>query len=50
MEKVFGEQSKKEMEELKNLVFADITVTIKSAMKEADVKQLEALADELLGK
>ena len=39
-----------EMEGLKNLVFADITVTIKSAMKEADVKQLEALADELLGK
>ncbi len=39
-----------EMEGLKNLVFADITVTIKSAMKEADIKQLEALADELLGK
>lgn len=39
-----------EMEELKNLTFLNTVVSIKSAMKEADVKQLEALADELLGK
>lgn len=39
-----------EMEELKNLTFLNMVVSIKSAMKEADIKQLEALADELLGK
>ena len=39
-----------EMEELKNLTFLNTVVSIKSAMKEADIKQLEALADELLGK
>ena len=39
-----------EMEELKNLTFLNSVVSIKSAMKEADIKQLEALADELLGK
>lgn len=39
-----------ELEGLKNLTFADTTVSIKSAMKEADIKQLEALADELLVK
>ena len=39
-----------EMEELKNLTFLNAVVSIKSAMKEADIKQLEALADELLGK
>lgn len=39
-----------ELECLKNLAFADTTVSIKSAMKEADIKQLEALADELLVK
>ena len=39
-----------EMEELKNLTFLNMVVSIKSAMKNADIKQLEALADELLGK
>ena len=39
-----------EMEELKNLTFLNTVVSIKSAMKDADIKQLEALADELLGK
>lgn len=39
-----------EMEELKNLTFLNTVVSIKSAMKEADIKQLEVLADELLGK
>lgn len=39
-----------EMEELKSLTFLNSVVSIKSAMKEADIKQLEALADELLGK
>lgn len=39
-----------ELEGLKNLTFADTTVSIKSVMKEADIKQLEALADELLVK
>lgn len=33
---------------LKNLRFAENTVSIRSALKENDVKQLEALADELL--
>lgn len=45
-----AKKMRSEMEGLKNLTFADTTVTIKSAMKEADVKQLEALADELLNK
>lgn len=39
-----------ELEGLKNLTFADTTVSIKSAMKDADIRQLETLADELLGK
>ena len=37
------------LEGQKNLVFTETVVTIKSAMKEADVVQLEKLADELLG-
>ena len=45
-----AKKMRSEMEGLRNLTFADTTVTIKSAMKEADVKQLEALADELLNK
>lgn len=39
-----------ELEGLKNLTFADTAVSIKSAMKDVDIKQLEALADELLVK
>lgn len=37
-----------ELEGLKNITFMDNVVSIKSAMKDADVKQIEALADELL--
>lgn len=37
-----------ELEGLKNITFMDNVVSIKSAMKEADLKQIEALADELL--
>ena len=36
------------MESFKNLTFLENTVTIKSAMKDSDVTQLEKLADELL--
>ena len=36
------------MGELKNITNAEPVVTIKSAMKEADVAQLEALADALM--
>lgn len=35
-------------EKSKGITFADTTVTIKSALKEENIKQLEALADELL--
>lgn len=37
-----------ELESLKNITFSDKVVSIKSAVKEADIAQLEALADELL--
>lgn len=37
-----------ELENLKNITFADKVVSIKSAVKEADIAQFEALADELL--
>jgi hypothetical protein len=36
------------LEGQKNLTFMENTVTIKSAMKEADMAQINALADELL--
>lgn len=45
-----AKKMKAEMENLKNLTFLDTVVSIKSAMKDADVKQLESLADELLNK
>lgn len=45
-----AKKMKAEMENLKNLIFMDTVVSIKSAMKDADVKQLESLADELLNK
>ena len=45
---IAAKKMRAELEGLKNLTFADTTVSIKSAMKEADIKQLEALADELL--
>lgn len=47
---IAAKKMRAELECLKNLAFADTTVSIKSAMKEADIKQLEALADELLVK
>ncbi len=47
---IAAKKMRAELEGLKNLTFLDNTVSIKSAMKEADVKQLEALADELLNK
>ena len=45
-----AKKMKAEMENLKNLTFLDTVVSIKSAMKDADFKQLESLADELLNK
>ena len=45
-----AKKMKAEMENLKNLTFMDTVVSIKSVMKDADVKQLESLADELLNK
>lgn len=47
---IAAKKMRAELEGLKNLAFVDTTVSIKSAMKEADIKQLEALADELLVK
>ena len=47
---IAAKKMRAELEGLKNLTFADTTVSIKSAMKEVDIKQLEALADELLVK
>lgn len=47
---IAAKKMRAELECLKNLAFADTTVSIKSAMKDADIKQLEALADELLVK
>ncbi len=45
---IAAKKMRAELEGLKNITFMDNTVSIKSAMKEADVKQIEALADELL--
>jgi len=45
---IAAKKMKTAMEGFKNITFAENTVTIKSAMKEADVAQLEKLADELL--
>lgn len=47
---IAAKKMRAELEGLKNLTFADTTVSIKSAMKDADIKQLEALADEFLVK
>lgn len=47
---IAAKKMRAELEGLKNLTFVDTTVSIKSAMKDADIKQLEALADELLVK
>lgn len=45
-----AKKMKAELEGLKNLVFIEEVVTVKSALKETDVAQLEKLADELLKK
>jgi len=45
---IAAKKMKAELEELKNITFMNNTVSIKSAMKEADIAQIEALADELL--
>ena len=47
---IAAKKMRPELERLKNHTFADTTVSIKSAMKDADIRQLETLADELLGK
>ena len=47
---IAAKKMRAELEGLKNLTFADTAVSIKSAMKDVDIKQLEALADELLVK
>ena len=38
---------KKMLENCKNLTYADTTVTIKSAMNDANIAQIEALAKEM---
>ncbi len=45
---IAAKKMRAELEGLKNITFMNNTVSIKSAMKEADIKQIEALADELL--
>lgn len=45
---IAAKKMRAELESLKNLTFMNNTVSIKSAMKEADIAQIEALADELL--
>ena len=45
---IAAKKMRAELEGLKNIVFMNNTVSIKSAMKEADIKQIEALAEELL--
>lgn len=45
---IAAKKMKTMLEGLKNLTFMENTVTIKSAMKEADMAQINALADELL--
>jgi len=45
---IAAKKMKTAMEGFKNLSFAETTVSIKSAMKEPDIVQLEKLADELL--
>ena len=47
---IAAKKMRAELEGLKNLTFADTAVSIKSAMKDVDIKQLDALADELLVK
>lgn len=45
---VANKKMREAFEKMKNMTLCDNMVTIKSTMKEADVAQMEALADELL--
>ena len=45
---IAAKKMRDELEGAKNITFLENKVTIKSAMKKADIAQLEALADELL--
>ena len=45
---IAAKKMRAELEGLKDITFMNNVVSIKSAMKDADVKQIEALADELL--
>ena len=46
---IAAKKMKTAMEGFKNITFIENAVTIKSAMKDSDITQLEKLADELLG-
>ena len=46
---IAAKKMKTAMEGFKNITFIENAVTIKSAMKDSDIAQLEKLADELLG-
>ena len=46
--RVTNRKMREAFEKMKNMTLCDNMVTIKSTMKEADVAQMEALADELL--
>jgi len=46
---IAAKKMKTAMEGFKNITFIENVVTIKSAMKDSDIAQLEKLADELLG-
>lgn len=45
---IAAKKMRAELEGLKNITFMNNVVSIKSAMKDADIKQIETLADELL--
>lgn len=45
---IVAKKMRAELEGLEDITFMDTVVTIKSAMKDADIKQIETLADELL--
>ncbi len=47
---IANKKMKDAFESMKNMTLCEHTVTIKSAMKEADIPAMEALADELLSK
>lgn len=47
---VAGKKIREKLESMKNITICDTTVSLKSTMKESDIPQMEALADELLAK